>query len=308
MSPDRRSGRQSSPALLLSEDAKRARPRAGSYAVDQGTAEILQDADAPDGWLLTLDGLHSSYVDLADPTHLDFEYMVWMGAALDALAPAGAPLRVVHLGGAACTLASYVSATRPASPQTVFELDAALLDLTREMFGVRSSRLRKLRAQEARAGLASLRQGATDVVIRDAFADSLVPRPLTTVEFVAQVRDVLAADGTYLANIADGPPLSLARSEVATTATHFRNLAVLTEPSVMRGRRRGNLVLVASNAGLPLDALRRGASAGAVPARLVEGERVRDFAAGAPLLRDPVHQTANGQTGTASAGTASAGT
>ncbi len=283
------------------DDARRARPRAGIYPVGQGTAEILQDADSPDGWLLTLDGLHSSYVNLADPTHLDFEYMVWMGAALDALAPAGDPLGVVHLGGAACTLASYVAATRPASRQRVFELDGALLDLTREMFGVRSSRLLRLQAQEARAGLAGLAPRATDVVIRDAFADSLVPRSLTTVEFVAQVRRVLTPDGTYLANVADGPPLSLARSEIATTGSQFRNVAVLTEPSVMRGRRRGNLVLIASDAELPLDALRRRASAGAVPARLVEGERVSDFAAGAPLLRDPPAAPGAGHTGTASA-------
>ena len=47
---------------------------------------------APSGRVLRLDDLRHSYVDLADPRHLEFAYTRWMGDAIDALRPAGAPL------------------------------------------------------------------------------------------------------------------------------------------------------------------------------------------------------------------------
>ena len=77
----------------------------------------------------------SSHVDLDDPTRLDFEYVRWFGDVLDTWAPEGEPLRVVHLGGAGCTLARYVAATRPGSRQVVVDVDAAVLDLARRAFG-----------------------------------------------------------------------------------------------------------------------------------------------------------------------------
>jgi len=89
-----------------------------------GVAELLADADRPGGWLLLLDRIRQSYVDLDDPSYLDFEYVQAFADVLDAL-PAG-PLAVTHVGGGACTLARYIVETRPGSPQIVLEPDAAL--------------------------------------------------------------------------------------------------------------------------------------------------------------------------------------
>ncbi|MFC7657888.1 spermidine synthase [Pseudonocardia benzenivorans] len=97
--------------------------------VDHGLAELVSDPDRPSSWTLLVDGTAQSHVDLDDPTHLEFEYVRRLGHVVDALAPAGEPLRVVHLGGGAWTLARYVAATRPRSPQTVVELDGALARL-----------------------------------------------------------------------------------------------------------------------------------------------------------------------------------
>ena len=60
---------------------------------------------------------------LDDPTRLEFEYVRWTGDLLDVLAPEGEPLHTVHVGGAGCTLARYVAATRPRSRQVVLEND-----------------------------------------------------------------------------------------------------------------------------------------------------------------------------------------
>src|SRR2546423_600544 len=91
----------------------------------RGAAALVPDPDRPGGWTLRLDGTPQSYVDTADPAVLHFEYMRRLGSVVDAAAPAGEPLRVLHLGGGALTLARYVAATRPGSTQQVVERDAA---------------------------------------------------------------------------------------------------------------------------------------------------------------------------------------
>src|SRR5436309_4208111 len=87
--------------------------------VEYGYAELVGDPDRPQGWTLLLDGTAQSHVDLDDPTHLEFEYVRRLAHVADLAAAPTAPLRVLHLGGGAWTLARYVAATRPASPQWV---------------------------------------------------------------------------------------------------------------------------------------------------------------------------------------------
>ena len=73
----------------------------GGVDVRSGRAELLADADRPGGWLLLLDRIRQSYVDLDNPTYLDFEYIRILADVLDAL-PAG-PLRITHVGGGGLT-------------------------------------------------------------------------------------------------------------------------------------------------------------------------------------------------------------
>src|SRR5690348_11370088 len=94
-----------------------------------GEIELLADADRPGGWLLLIDRIRQSYVDLEDPTYLDFEYAQAFADVLDALPPG--PLCVTHIGGGGCTFARYVAAIRPGSTQVVLEPDAAVTDFVR---------------------------------------------------------------------------------------------------------------------------------------------------------------------------------
>src|SRR5947209_7372178 len=101
-------------------------PTPGSWPVRFGTAELLADADRPAGWLLSVDGVAQSYVDLDEPTHLEFEYVRWIGDLVDLLAPPEQPITALHLGGGGCTLPRYIAATRPRSTQLVIEGDDEL--------------------------------------------------------------------------------------------------------------------------------------------------------------------------------------
>jgi spermidine synthase len=265
---------------------RRPDPVAGSWPIDTGRAELLPDGDGRRGWTLVVNGVPSSHVDLDDPTRLDFEYVRWFADVLDVLAPEGDPLRVVHLGGGGCTLARYVAATRPRSRQVVLEIDAGVLDLTRQAFGVRSSPALRLVVADARAGLAGLRPAGYDVVVRDAFSGASVPAHLTTSEFLDQVRRVLTPGGVYLANLADDPRLGAARREAATALASFAHVALVAEPGQLHGRRYGNVVLAASDAELPWEPLGRRLASGAVRARLLETEELRSFASGYRPLRE----------------------
>src|SRR5215475_13773543 len=69
--------------------------------IDSRVAELLADADRPGGWLLLIDRIRQSYVDLDDPTSLDFEYLRSMVKVVDALLPL--PNATFHIGGCGCT-------------------------------------------------------------------------------------------------------------------------------------------------------------------------------------------------------------
>src|SRR3954462_13053870 len=137
----------------------------GPTPVLGGTAELLGDADRDGSWMLLVNGTPQSHVDLEDPTHLEFEYVRRMSHVLDLAAEPGQPLDVVHLGGGALTLARYVAVTRPGSRQRGVEVDEALTDLVRRELPLpRHARVR-VRAADARAGLAALPTAGADVVL-----------------------------------------------------------------------------------------------------------------------------------------------
>lgn len=253
--------------MLESTDADGRRlPR---VATPTGDLMLLREADREDSWLLAVDDVPQSYVDLADPTHLEFAYVRLLGDLVDLAAPPAQPLRAVHLGGGAATLARYVAATRPGSGQLVVEVDPALVTLVTERLGTPGFELVVGDARERATGLPP---GGADLVVLDAFAGSAVPAHLTTLEHTDVVRRALAPGGTYAVNVADGGGLSYARSLAATLAARFRAVALLAPPAVLRGRRFGNVVLAASDGDLPLGGLaRRAAGRAEEPTRLLSG-------------------------------------
>lgn len=269
-------------------DRRAARGRVpAAYRSTDGAAELRPDPERAGGWLLTVGGVPQSYVDLADPTYLGFEYMRLMGDVVDCcLDGPPRPISVVHVGGGACTLARYVAATRPGSRQVVLEPDAALVELVRHRLPLRAVRGVRLRVTDGRSGLAALPDEADDLVVLDAFAAAEMPAELATAEFVRQVRRVLRPYGVYMINIADGHRLGYARRVAATVRAEFRHTLLLAEPGILRGRRFGNLVLAASDQPLPVTELTRRAAAGIMRARCMDDTAVAGFSSGARPLYD----------------------
>ncbi|MFI0786334.1 spermidine synthase [Streptomyces lydicus] len=255
-------------------------------AVDGGVAELRPDRDRPRGWTLLIDGAPQSHVDLDDPAHLDFSYQRRLGHVVDLAGPPGKPLRVVHLGGGALTLARYVAATRPRSTQQVVEIDGPLVHFVRRQLPLDSGWRIRVRGGDARAGLAKVPDGWADLIIADVFGGARTPAHLTSTEFVADVRRALRPGGGYAANLTDGPPLRFLRGQLATVATVFPELCLTAAPAVLRGKRFGNAVLLASDTALPLAELTRRAATDPEAARVEHGRALRDFTAGAAPVTD----------------------
>ena len=258
---------------------------AAADLVETGRAELLRDAGRRAAWMLLVDGVPQSHVDLDDPGYLDFEYVRRLGHVIDAAAPAGQRLRVLHLGAGALTLARYVAATRPGSPQLAVEVDAALVDLIRLRLPPRGARVR-VRVGDARAELERQAPGSFVVVIADVFAGGRTPAHLTSAEFWAAARRAIRDTGVVAANVADGAPLAHARAQVATARTAFPHACLIADAAVLRGRRFGNLVLAASPVPLPVDALTRRAAGDPMPGRVLHGAGLVRFTAGARPVTD----------------------
>ncbi|SFJ55459.1 spermidine synthase [Amycolatopsis sacchari] len=274
----------------MSKRRKPAEPVPGLYPVRFGTAELLADADRPGGWLLSVDGVAQSYVDIDDPRHLEFDYIRRMADVVDALDRG--PLDALHLGGAGCTLPRYIAAMRPGSRQLVFDADGPLIELVREHLDLRSVPQLRVRISDGREGVATRHDDSADLVVADVFKQFSMPSEIATVEFTADVARVLRSSGVYLMNIADGPGLLFTRRVIATIAEVFPHALMLAEPGVLRGRRYGNIVLAASMNELPVRAVAGRAASAAFPARCLAGDDLKSFHGKAKPLTDENRMTA----------------
>ncbi|WP_329054149.1 fused MFS/spermidine synthase [Amycolatopsis sp. NBC_01488] len=261
-------------------------PVAGRYPVRFGTAELLRDADRADAWLVSVDGVAQSYVDLDDPANLEFDYVRRFGDVVDELPPG--PLDALHIGGAACTLPRYVAASRPGSRQLVFDADGELVELVRAQLGLRVPGLR-VRVTDGRAGLATRREDTADLAVVDAFERATLAGGLATLEATSALATILRPTGTYLANITDGTGLPFARRFLATLRAVFPEVLLLADPAVLKGRRFGNLVFAASAAPLPTAQIAQRTASAAFPARCLQGAELQKLAGRATPLTDENH-------------------
>ncbi|MFF2601773.1 spermidine synthase [Streptomyces californicus] len=254
--------------------------------VGGGLAELIPDRERPNGWSLLIDGAPQSHVDLDDPAHLSFAYQRRIGHVIDLAAPPLQPLRVLHLGGGAFTLARYTAATRPRSTQQIVELDAPLVQLVRDHLPLDPQARVRVRTADAREGLGRFPDGWADLIVADVFSGARTPAHLTSAGFLTEVRRVLAPSGRYVANLADGPPLAHLRGQVATAAAVFPELALAADPVVWRGRRFGNAVLLASALPLPVAEFTRRVATDPHPGRVEHGRALGDFTGGAAVVTD----------------------
>lgn len=245
------------------------------------TARTLSDGFVaslePDahGLVLVIDGIEQSHLGApgAPPRHASHRWM--LAAALEALSGTRAP-SALHLGGGALALPRAIAEARPDARQRVVELEAALVELVAEAAPPPASI--QVEVGDGRAALEAVRS-PVDLVAIDVFAAGRVPPPFTSVECFAAARAALLPGGALVVNSADGPPLAFLRGQLATLRSVFADVAAITTGSTLAGARHSNVVLVASDAPIPVDAIRERVRTGPPPAAALGWARLAPFVA-----------------------------
>ncbi|WP_062384729.1 spermidine synthase [Demequina iriomotensis] len=237
-------------------------PRGVEFAIATGVAELR---DEPDGTtFLWVNGVPSSPLD-PDPAYLAFEYMRHLAAAVDAW---GAPPRMLalHVGAAACAFPRHLAHRYRDSGHIAVDIDATLPELVRTWWDLpRAPRLR-VRAQDGLEAVATRRDASLDLVVRDAFAGDATPAALASPEWWEHAARVLRPGGLALANVGTRPGDRTATADAAAARAVLGTVAAIGEHAVLKGRRRGNVVLAGPVDGvLDLDALRRYAASAPLP-------------------------------------------
>lgn len=262
-------------------------------------AVVRDDPARPGGRLLILNSARHSYVDLTDPRHLEFGYVQWIAAVGDLVAPAGAPLDALHLGGGGFTLPGYLAATRPGTRSTVLELDGALVELDRARLGLRTGPDLRVVVGDARVHLRDQATAGADLIVGDAFGHLVVPWHLATREMAAEVRRALRPGGVYAQNVIDYPTVGgrtgrFIRAELATVRAVFPHVLLIAPPAAIRGESSANFVIVAADHPVDPAALQRRVDGYTTePATVLDESQVAAFAGNAAVLTDdhaPVDQ------------------
>lgn len=239
-----------------------------------GVLELVPDPDRRAGRVLLIDGHIHGYVDLDDPSHLELDYVARIGGALELIAPRGAAQEVLHLGGGAFSLPRFLASTRPQVRQTVVERSAAVIKLAERHLRLKRSERLRVVCGDGRVTVERSADQRYDVVIGDAFVGIETPEGMATASFAAEVRRALRPGGSYLLNVVDQPPWPVVASQVAHLRATFGHVAGFAGREVARRKHAGNMLLLASDAPLPLDPLARRLAGGAHPAEVLSGEQL----------------------------------
>ncbi len=198
-----------------------------------------------------------------EPDFLDFEYMRHEAAAVDAWARPER-LLALHVGAGVCTLPRYLAHRYGDSRHIAVDIDADLPRLAREWWDLpRAPRLR-IREQDGLEALTTRHDDSIDLLVRDAFAGDETPPPLCSDQWWTEARRVLRPGGLILANVGTRPGGSAHRTDARAASDVFGAMVAIGEPAVLKGRRRGNVIL-AHSSGLNVDQLRRYAASAPLP-------------------------------------------
>ncbi len=260
------------------------------YETTYHCAIVEVDEDRPDGRVLVLDRSRNSYVDLTDPTYLDFRYIRLIVDVINTEAPEG-PLNVVSVGGGGFTVPGYLNATRPGTTNVVLEIDRLLVDISYERLALSDDI--EVIVDDARTSLLRLPDHEADVIVGDAYSGASVPWHLTTEEYLQDIDRVLAPDGVYVMNVIDYGSRRFARSAVATIEAVFEHVAMFAPPDYIDGTGGGNYILVAAHVPIDVTAIEAAIASRDGTEIGLSGDALARFVDGAQILTDdfaPVDQ------------------
>ncbi|HEY2260640.1 MAG TPA: fused MFS/spermidine synthase [Solirubrobacteraceae bacterium] len=238
----------------------------------QGELIVERDPSSRSGRLLRQGDMDASYVDLADPSHLEFDYLRWMRIVLRV----ARARRVLHVGGGACALPRALASEDPDGRQEVCEADDTVLALAREHLGLRRARGLRVRHAEGRDFISGQPEASWDAIAVDAYVGAAVPPRLITVEALT---DAARVAPVALVNVVDNRSARQVRTVAAGLAEAYPRVLTV-------GGRAGNTIVVGSALRLDLERIGAQVAADRSPARVIAPRALARLVAGTPALRD----------------------
>lgn len=227
------------------------RRRVFSLMLGDREAVLVRSRLRPGRYELRVGGVPQSIVSKTDPTFLAYSYVRHIARAIDAAAPAGAPLFTVHLGAGALTLARYVEATRPRSRQLVVEFEP-------DLYAAVLAALPLPAQSDVRAVFGDARDVADSAevidwtnaqfTVVDLWDAAVIRHRVASREFYVRVAARSAPSGVVAVNLLDGHPFTYSRRQAATLRTVFDHVAVVLDfdPEDEEGP-LGNVLVFASD-------------------------------------------------------------
>ena len=250
---------------------------------------LIPDDSVPGAFHVKFGHTSQSWVDPERPDFLVFEYVQHVAMVLDHTlldAPEDRRLRIIHLGGAGMTMPRWVAWRRPGTAQIVCEPDDELTAEVRRKIPLPQRSGIKVRAVDGRAGVAAMPSDYAEAVIIDAFDGPRVPAELTSGEFMDEVRRICREESLVVFNVTDRAPFHWTQRVVAGLRQRWRHVSVGAEVSVHKGRRFGNLLLVAADARPDLAAIRRDSNRLPFGYRWLDGAELDGWCGGAEPFTD----------------------
>jgi spermidine synthase len=254
--------------------------------------ELLRDTERSAGWWLMVGGSEQSFVDVDDPSHLEFEYVQLMSYVIESAYSEDVALAALHLGGGLCTVPRWVADRYPGSVQQVAEASDEIAELARSLDPDPAF---EIVVEDAVATLERTPRGSLDLLVSDVYNGPETVMSVYPISALRAARAALQDEGLYVCNLSDARPFALAKTVVATLRAVFTDVVLLVEPAVLRGRRSGNFVLAATDLALDRATLGRLAAGGLVRARVLADGELDAFVGSAIAAYDQTQLPASGE-------------
>ena len=241
-------------------------------------ATLEEDTFVSGAWILALGGAEQSHVNVDHPGEIFYEYLRRLANHVDEHGEPGEPLRVLHLGAGALTLARYIEYTRPGSVQVAVDLERELLDFVLDALPMPTAGNLTTIIGDARSVLTQdLSTEEFDIIVLDIFSGAGAPGHLTVPEFYAEMNELLRPGGIVLVNVGDDPPFAFADSQISAMSQVFSTVIASAPTEIFSRKYPGNMIVAGTQAKLDLAMVDRLRAAGPHPGTVLFGSELDGF-------------------------------
>ncbi|EMQ99963.1 spermidine synthase [Paeniglutamicibacter gangotriensis] len=241
-------------------------------------ANLEKDTFVPGSWVLSLGGAEQSHVNVEHPGDIFYEYLRRLANHVDEHGQFGEPLRVLHLGAGALTLARYIEHERPGSVQVAVDLERELLDFVLDALPMRDPGNLTTIIGEARQVLTAQLAGEEfDLIVLDIFSGSGAPEHLTVPGFYAEMNSLLRPQGMVLVNVGDDPPFAFADTQIHAMSEIFGTVMASAPTEIFSRKYPGNMILAGTQSRIDMEMVDRLRAAGPHPGTVLFGGDLDGF-------------------------------